>query len=520
MQRVWMAVVAVALAWPTGSGLMAQEQGITGSTVSLAAGAASLELALGDGDTRVVSLREGELLIDGKVEGSYEPGGTLDASWRSLLTSPTLFEGSGLASRLAEWVPDASGDAEAASGSALEALFDDLAESANRTTVAVALPETVTVDIDGGQVAIAPGRISSLGQLTRGVEILSAQLDLLGGEAAGLEDDLALLVHDDFTVGANQLVEGNLALLSGDLTLEGTVDGDILLFDGVLTLERSARVSGDILQVRGEVIEAGGRVSGEIVSLVAGEIGGLVTSDFEADLAEDVDIPVRVHVRSGERGFFGSVGHNIGHALGGIMGTIVWLLALSALGFVVVYFFPARLEVAAQVVRADTVRAFGVGLAGQLLVVPILLLLVVGIVTWLVIPVYALAVALAIPAGYIAAARAVGEAVQEQRFDWMDRFNLRRASPYHYVFNGLLFLLAPFAIGSALYLLGGMLGFVRGLMFFAATLMTWAAVTTGFGAIILTRAGGRRSRGAQMEFEDLFSTSDSFESETEGEASA
>ncbi len=32
---------------------------------------------------------------------------------------------------------------------------------------------------------------------------------------AGLEDDLALLVHDDYTVGSNQLVEGNLALLSG-----------------------------------------------------------------------------------------------------------------------------------------------------------------------------------------------------------------------------------------------------------------------------------------------------------------
>ena len=86
------------------------------------------------------------------------------------------------------------------------------------------------------------------------------------------------------------------------------------------------------------------------------------------------------------------------------------------------------------------------------------------------------------------------------------------------MFKGLLFLLAPFAIGSALYLLGGMLGFVRGLMFFAAGVMTWAAVTTGFGAIIITRAGGRRGRAAQAEFDDLFSASDSIESE--GEASA
>jgi hypothetical protein len=518
MRRGWMVAVAVAFLWPAGAGLLAQEQGVTGSTVSLAAGAASLELALADGGTRVISLREGEVLIDGEVQGSYEPGGTLDNSWRSLLTSPAFFEGSGLADRLAEWVPEAGGDAEASSGNALEVLFDRLAENSNRT-VAAALPETVTIDIAGGQVPIAPGRITSLGELTRGVELLGRQLEVLSGQVAGLEEGLALVVHDDYTVRAGQHIEGNIALLSGDLDLEGTVDGDVLVLDGTLTLGPSANVSGDILQVGGDIVDAGGSVSGELVSLLAGDLGSLVSGDFDVDLADEIDIPVRVNVRSGDRGFFGSIGHNIGHAISGIMASMVWLLALSVLGFVVVYFFRSRLEVAAGVIRADTVRSFGVGLAGQLLVLPVLLLLVVGIVTWLVIPVYALAVALAIPAGYLAVAHAVGEAVQEQRFDWMDRFNnLRGSSSYHYVFKGLLFLLAPFAIGSALYLLGGMLGFVRGLMFFAAGVLTWAAVTTGFGAIIITRAGGRRGRAIQAEFDDLFSASDSFESE--GEASA
>jgi hypothetical protein len=518
MRHGWMTAVAVAFLWPAGAGLMAQEQGVTGSTVSLASGAASLELALADGKAQVISLREGELLIDGEVQGSFEPGGTLDSSWRSLLTSPALFEGSGLADRLAEWVPESSGDAETASGNALESLFDRLAENSNRT-VAAALPQTATIDLSGGDVAIAPGRITSLGELTRGVELLGRQLEVLGGQVAGLEDNLALLVHDDYTVGSNQLVEGNLALLSGDLDLEGTVDGDVLVLDGTLTLGSSANVTGDILQVGGDVIDAGGRVSGEMVSLLAGDLGSLVAGDLAVEIVDEIDVPVRLNVRSGQRGFVGSIGHNIGHAIGGIMEAVVWLLALAVLGFVVVYFFRSRLEVAAEVVRMDTVRSFGVGLAGQLLVLPVLLLLVVGIVTWLVIPVYALAVALAIPAGYLAVAHAVGERIQEQRFDWMERFNdLKGSSSYHYVFKGLVFLLAPFAIASALYLLGGMLGFVRGLMFFAATVLTWAAVTTGFGAIIITRGGGRRGRATQADFDDLFSAPDSFESE--GEASA
>jgi len=518
MRAGWMAGVTVALLWPAAAGLMAQQAAVTGSEVSLAAGAASLELALADGGSRVVSLREGEVLIDGEVQGTYEPGGPLDRSWRSLLTSPALFEGSGLANRLAAWVPDAGGDAEAASGSALEALFDRLAESSNRTAAA-AVQETPTVDASGGgQVAIAPGKIISLSELTRNVDRLNRQLEAIGGQAKSLEESLALVVHDDYTVEAGQTVNGSLALLSGDLTLEGTVDGDVLVLDGVLTLEPSARVSGDILQLGGDVVNDGGRVSGELVSLLAGDLTGLVSGDLSADLADDIEIPTRVHVRSGGRGFFGSIGHNIGRAIGGVMAAVVWLLALAALGFVVVYFFRTRLEVVAQTVRKETVRSFGVGLAGELLVLPVLLLLVVGIVTWLVIPVYALAVALAIPAGYLGVAHAVGEAAQEQRFDWMERFHLRRSSAYHYVFNGLIFLLAPFAIGSVLYLLGGMLGFVRGLVFFAAGVLTWAAVTTGFGAIILTRGGGRRSRASQAELDDLFSAPDPFESK--GEASA
>ncbi|MCL7971630.1 MAG: hypothetical protein M8866_05960, partial [marine benthic group bacterium] len=68
MHRVWMAVVGAALLWPGSAGLLAQDPVVTGSTVSLAAGAASLELSLANGETRVISLREGDLLVDGQIE--------------------------------------------------------------------------------------------------------------------------------------------------------------------------------------------------------------------------------------------------------------------------------------------------------------------------------------------------------------------------------------------------------------------------------------------------------------------
>jgi len=518
MRRLWMTVAAVACLWPAAAGLTAQETA-TGSEITLTSGAATLKVALADGGTLVVSLRDGEVLIDGQARGSYEPGGALDSSWRALLGSPGLLGAASVIERLAEWVPEVSGATEAESGRALEAQFDRLAESSSHTSAA-ALPETATVRRPGGgQVTIAPG-ILSLGELTQSVDALRRSIGRLGAQAEGLEENLALVVHDDYTIGTDRHVEGNLALVSGDLVLEGTVAGDVLVLDGTLTLAPSAVIEGDVLQVGGEVVSNGGRVAGEIVSLVAGDLSGMISSEITADAGDEVEVPGLVRVRPSRRGFIGRTGHNIGRAFGGVLGTLAWLLALAAVGFVVVYFFRSRLEAVSEMVRADTMRSFGVGLAGQLLVLPVLLLLVVGIVTWLVIPVYALAVALAIPAGYLAVAHAVGETVQEQNFAWLDRFRLRRASSYHYVFNGLLFLLAPFAIGSVLYLLGGMLGFVRGLMFFAAGALTWAAVTTGFGAIILTRGGGRRGSRAQAEFDDLFSAPDSFDSEPEGEASA
>jgi len=515
MRRAWWVVTVAALVWPASPGLMAQET-VSGSAVSLSSSAATLELELAGGGSRVITLRDGRVLVDGDPVGSYEAGGPLDSSWRALLGDPGLFRGGGLAERLAAWEPEAAGEAESTAREALKSLFDRLAEGADRTA---ALPETATVaGPGGGQVTIAPG-ILSLDALTRSIEGLRRSLDRLGDQAAGVGDDLALVVHDDYTIDSDRVVEGNLALLSGDLQLEGVVTGDVLVLDGNLILAPSARVGGDVLNVGGEILSEGGRVQGEMVSLLGDRLADAVVAEIEAAARPDLPVHVRIGGERPDRGFFGGIARNIGRAVGGVVAVLAWLLALGALGVAVVYFFRERLERVADTVRFDMTRSFGVGLAGQLLVLPILLLLVVGIVTWLVIPVYVLAVALAIPTGYLAVAHAAGELALERRFDWMERLRLRRANSYYYVLNGLGLLLAPFAAGAVLYLLGGMFGFVRGLTFFAAGVMTWAAVTTGFGAIILTRGGGRAARRTAADIDDLFA-GETLDEATGGEASA
>ena len=68
-----------------GAEAVAQENPVYGSAVTMSSGEATLELDLASGETRTISFRDGEVLVDGTVSGSYEAGGALERSWRELL---------------------------------------------------------------------------------------------------------------------------------------------------------------------------------------------------------------------------------------------------------------------------------------------------------------------------------------------------------------------------------------------------------------------------------------------------
>lgn len=462
---------------------------ITGSTVLLARDAARLELELASGDTHTVELNSGTVLIDGARRGSYETGGAFERAWRDLLRNPDLGETEQLGGRLAAWEPPA--DAAGASGlSAVLGAFDRYDPSITAAeTDALAADARPAGPAADGQVTIVP-RAGSLERLGERLRELNETLGRISGEEFGLEGDFSLVVHDDYRIGDEATIEGDVALLGGTLTVDGEIEGDVLVLGGRLQLEPGSLVMGDVRSVGGEVETTGATVTGEILSLSLAEASAATRAtdarvDRRADRSGEWD-----HDRRRDRGFFGSIAHNVSRTIGDVVGTIVWIVGLTLLGAGLVYFAPGRLEAIAAEARADVLRSFGVGLAGQLLFFPILLLLVVLIVTWLVVPFYVLAVAVAVPAGYLAVARGLGEVVVDRRYELFERFNLNRQNTYYYVLNGVIVLLAPFAIAAVLQLFGGVLGFLRGLTLFLAIVLTWAAATTGFGAVILTRGGG------------------------------
>lgn len=482
------------LALPGTGASQDRESRIDLSSVSIssrAGGRAELELQLIDGGDHVISFRNGEVRLDGRAVGRYEPGGTLETNWRELLSHLAASEPREVASLLLEWKPEGLAGGEREAALRLEREFGVLLGVAAVETPATR-SETVTVTGPGGtQLSIAPGFLS-FETLTEKLSGLQSSLEELGKAAAEATDHLALIVHDDYAIPAGRTISGNLALVGGSLQLGGTVEGDVLVLDGTLVLEPAARVTGNVLQVGGEVAEEGGHIAGELLSLRAAE----------AEAAPPATVRPRVRVRSvaprrvvrighRNRGFVGSATHNFGHAMSGLMGTIGIFLVLGLIGLATVYFARPQLEVVADAARYSFGRSFAVGLAGQVLFFPVLLILGILVITWLVIPFFLLAVALALVGGYLASAHAVGEAFAARRYqyEWLER--LRRSNAYYYVISGLVLLILPFAVESSMWLLGGPGGFLRHLAVIVGCTATWVACTTGFGAVLITRAGTR-----------------------------
>lgn len=471
----------------------AQEAQVSRSSVAIssqAGGRLELELELADGSEHVIAFRDGTVRADGRSLGSYEPGGALEEAWRQFLRRHGGGSPEELAAALAAWRPSPLTGSEAAAAGALAARLGQIlglappeAPDAPRETVTVTGP-------DGTQLAIAPGPLS-FEALTEQLSRLQASLRELGEAAAGAEERFALIVHDDFDLPADRVVPGSLALLGGTLRLAGTVRGDALVLDGTLVLEPSARIEGNVLQVGGAVEEAGGRIAGELLSIrpTAPRAAPAPPAAVPAP-----DKPARARTaraRQRDLGFFGSAARNVGRAVGGLTGTVSALLALGVLGLIAVYFGRPQLELVADTARFGFGRAFLMGLAGQILFLPAVIVLAVTVIG---IPLAVLlvpATALALVAGYLAAAHALGEvfAARRYRYQWLER--LRRSNSYYYVLSGLALLLLPFAIHAALWLLGGLGGFLRGLTLFAGCVVTWAAATAGFGAVLLTRGGTR-----------------------------
>jgi hypothetical protein len=170
-------------------------------------------------------------------------------------------------------------------------------------------------------------------------------------------------------------------------------------------------------------------------------------------------------------------------------------IALAMIGFGTVFFARRYVEVVADTASNAFGRSLVVGLLGQLLLLPTLAMLIVGLIFTIVgilllpfaVLAFVVAACVAVLGGYLAVAHAVGETVTRRRM--ANGAFVRSPNAYGYLFTGLVGLLGLWA-AAALFGWAGPVVFVFRA---AAFIVTWMAATVGFGAVLLSRAGLRET---------------------------
>lgn len=282
----------------------------------------------------------------------------------------------------------------------------------------------------------------------------------------------------DRLIAAGDSVTGPVLVTAGDLRVRGTVAGTAVVIAGDIIVESGGRITGDAIAALGAV------------RLEGGAIGGT---------ARAYSVPSSL--------WFGGEGdarapaarRNTRDAMSLTMG---WLVVLLLIGIGVLVFAGNYLEGVSDVLEESFWRSFLVGVAGELAVIPVLVLLIVSlaitVVGILLIPfavvAYVLAIAGLVTLGFLAMARLTGGSVRAGAAQ-----KLRApAQLLRGLLIGIVIYLGLWVVAAAFQWSPVASGILRA----AALAITYVAATAGFGAAILSRGGSRRDttpRGPAVE---------------------
>ena len=272
------------------------------------------------------------------------------------------------------------------------------------------------------------------------------------------------------TVARDQVVDGDVAVIGGSAHINGHVRGNVTVVGGTAHIGSTADVSGDVTVVGGTLdrdpdAQIGGKVStiGIDQSFVRGR-------------------PWR-HWWMWEpaMGFFPFVG---------FLATTMRTALLILLVCLVLLIVPRPVETVAARAAAEPVKAGLIGLACELLFLPVLILTIillvvtiVGIPLLVLVPFALIALLLVGLLGYTAVASQVGRFI-DARFGW------HLTGPYAPAIIGVVAINALTIFGRLMESLGGFFS-VFAIFVLLGALFEWAAWTTGFGAAVLARFGHR-----------------------------
>jgi hypothetical protein len=312
------------------------------------------------------------------------------------------------------------------------------------------------------------------------LSLLPGALVAQGASRADLNRDLERLIKGEQIVGvppadsvapgartvpSNTTVHGTV-VAQGPVDVRGRVEGSVVSLHGDVTVHKGGVVTGDALAVGGRVNADSGQVLGEIRAMAA-----LPSVLGVGRVARDARTPAQRTADSAR-----------------IVGGTFAILLVIALG--VLLFAGPNLDEVVATIERQFARAFWFGVLGQLVVLPVLLILIVALALSLIgillipfaIVAYAIACAGLVTLGFLAVARLVGGAI------WRGTDATART-------RALVAIALGIAVFFALWMVAALLAWAplaASVIRAAALAATWSAMTLGLGAAIISRAGTHR----------------------------
>ena len=274
---------------------------------------------------------------------------------------------------------------------------------------------------------------------------------------------------DSFTVGPRAItsttpVTGRVALANGSLDVSGRLDGSAYVINGDIVVHDGGVITGDAVSIGGRVLLDGGQIDGERVTLSA-------PATERVPAAESAPLTTWQSVKL-------------------VLG---WFAVLVIIGLGVLIFAEPNMDGVVEAMEGSFAKAFWVGVLGEIMALPVLALLVVGLILTLLgillvpfaVVAYVIAFAGLLALGFLAVARLTGSFWSRGNASGTNTprsVNLRALLMGLVLYMGLWLLAAIFTwqpIAGAV---------LRGI----ALAVSWVAVTVGLGATLLSRAGTRR----------------------------
>lgn len=271
--------------------------------------------------------------------------------------------------------------------------------------------------------------------------LLLVGMFLMPPAAAASSDKNVIKIGSDYIVEKGQKVH-NVITLGGQITVNGTVDKNVLAVGGSVVLTRTAMVRGDVVSLGGVIVMARDA-----------EVGGDLTEINSSNLLETVTAAVSSEWE-GWSWIFAVISISI------FLVILVLALLISAL-------LPKPVRIVSEAIRENTFKVVLCGLLGVVLPVPLALLLTLSVVGITLIPLEIIIVVCSVLLGFIAVGQMLGA-----RF--LRLLRRPRTGIVRETFWGLLLL--------------WMIGWIP----YIGVMIKVLAIVIGLGAVLLSRFGTYR----------------------------